>query len=1649
MVDWNGYLESICTDYAQWWEVYTLTEVMGKQQQKPEKIPLLFDFGLMVQTVEREQEARDSEETEEKERIERLGVLEGLRKYAPEHVLLVGRPGSGKSTALERLLLEEAQRRKAGEDGGEIPVLVKLRYYHNSILDLIQDFLQQHQPKLEVDGSTLKNWLRQGQLLLLVDGVNELPSQQARQDLHTFRQNYRKTTPMVFTTRDLGVGGDLDITKKLEMQPLSEGQMQQFVRKYLPEQGEQMLKQLGSRLREFGQTPLLLMMLCSVFAQNQNKVPANLGSVFRQFTQIYNDKLKQDIPVSQESRRWWQLMLEQLAWVMTCGEGKTQLQVAIPRQQAEAVLMEFLQGKIAYPEDCALNWLEDLLNHHLIQLRAGEQIEFRHQLLQEYYTAEYLLKLLSYSSNPLPQGYCVYTNPLTYTSRQSSPLNPPKLGDFDSGLPQNWGLGGKMQHSEVEQQMCVHASPSSKGGLGISDEELKREYLNYLKWTEPLALMLELVENKAQAVRVVKLALEVDWRLGARLAGVVKPKFQKQTVGLVAGLEIPQLLKIQLLGITSSESAVPPLIQALKDQEDYVRSNVVEVLGKIGTETAIPALITVLQYGDLHVRLDAAEALKKIGTEAAIFALTAALQDQDNNLRSTAAEILGEIGTEAAIPALTTALQDQDDFVRRSAAYALGEIGTEATIPALTTALQDQDNFVRRSATYALAKISTQSAITALITAVRYDNDFVRWDAAEALGQIDPAAIIHAFITELQYKDVSVHWDAAEAREKIDTEATIDTLIQALQHEDNFVRSIAAYVLGKIGIDTVTHALIHALKYKRYNVRISTIEVIKKIGTEVSITALIHALQYGNYSVRRSAAEVLELIGTESAISGLTQALKHEDYDLCRSAAQSLGKIGAEAAIPDLTEALQHQDTGVRRSAAEALGKIGIDAATPALIQVLREQDNSLRRSSIEALGEIGTEAAISALISALQHEDHDVCRSAAKVLGKIGTKAAIPALIQVLYNEDYSVSLNAAEALGTIGIDAATPALIKVLQEQDNYLRSTAIESLGKIGTKSAIFGIIKALQYEDFYLRSRAAEVLGKIGTESAIPALIEVLQDKDNYLRWDAAYALYKIGTEAAIFGLTQALEFEDNALHWNAAEVLEEIGTEAAIPALIQARQDQEDDYLNWDAAYALYNIGTEYVLESTASVPGKIDTEAAITSLIQALQDEESFVRSRAAEALGKIGTEATIPPLVQALKDGYYGVRQNAAEALGKIGTEAAINQLVKALKQENFVTPNQGKTLNLAINALEQIQERCQLYNPTLSQLILTPEPQPYIPSIQLMYILHLSDLHITTLNQATLWSNQLAEDLHNELEIPHLDALILSGDIANYSTPEEYQAAEQFLNNLRQDFPLEPEQIIIVPGNHDLNWKQAKKAYNLVDREEYEGKLQAGHYIKETDTIIRVRDEESYKQRFIHFSQFYQAIANQSYPLDYDQQGILYHLPQQNLLILGLNSAWQLDHYYKSRASINMNALSNALTQIRRNRDYDNCLKIAVWHHPLSSAYEDRITDAAFLEQLAVAGFRFFLHGHIHEAKTSNYRYDMSQDGRKLDQICAGTFGAPTQELVTGTPWQYNLLQFEPDKLTVRTRRRTKENGSWEADSIWRQGRGSSSLDYYMIDL
>jgi len=968
----QSYLNSVCQHYAQWWRVYTLTDVVGQASTSRSITLPMWDLGLRVQTINHDKDPRTNES-----KTERFTVLEGLRKYAADHVLLVGRPGSGKSTALARLLIEEAQ--KVQQDSSAlIPVLVELRYYQDSVLELMRSFFKTH--GLLLDRSTIETLLFEGRFLLLVDGLNELPSEDARREMNVFEQTNRKT-PMIFTTRDLGVGGDLNLTRKLEMQSLTEKQMQAFIRSYLPTQGDALLRQLGDRLREFGQTPMLLWMLCSVFANNQNRVPSNLGSVFREFTQIHYCKLKEDVPVAEGSREYWAEMLQVLAWKMTQGKSATELQVAIDRNEAIQSLKAFLTGRVAYPETYARNRLSDLLKHHLIQLGAGAQIEFRHQLIQEYYTAEQLL-------NQLPQ---------------------------------------------------------------LNDECLKWDYLNYLKWTEPFALMLELVEDKQEALRVMKLVLEVDWQLGARLAGKVKLEWQEEAIEMVRSLQLPQLFKIHLLGVTRSEAAISKLLELLKSRDCDVQWSAAAALWEIGSDEAVPALIEHLKHGYSVIEDDDMTQPRYYREQ---------FKDKDLEVHQCIAGALGKIGSDRAVQTLIEGLKSGRYKVRQAALYGLYQIDSDRAVPTLIELIKSEEHEICSAAIYGLGRIGSDRAVPALIELLK-DKEYF------GLGEY-----------------------AANALGKIGSDRAIPALIELIKKGNNN----AANALGKIGSDRAISALIELLKNKDER-RYPLADALGETGSDRAVPPLIELLE--DSIVRFFAADALGKIGSDRAVPPLLELLKDEDSNVGWSVVRALGKIGSDKAVPPLIERLKDEDSDVRGHVVRALGEIGSDKAVPPLLELLKDEDfysygcSDVRGDVARALGEIGSDKAVPPLLELLKNENSKVCEFAIDVLGEIGSDRAVPVLIERLKDKNYRLRSSVAHALGRIGSDAAVPMLIELLRDEDEKWR--AARSLGKVRSDATVLALIEGLKDEDYSMREIVAEELCKIASEANIFQLKQCMKNR----------------------------------------------------------------------------------------------------------------------------------------------------------------------------------------------------------------------------------------------------------------------------------------------------------------------------------------------------------------------------------------------------------------------------------------------------------------------------------------------------------------------------------------------------------------------------
>jgi HEAT repeat protein len=101
--------------------------------------------------------------------------------------------------------------------------------------------------------------------------------------------------------------------------------------------------------------------------------------------------------------------------------------------------------------------------------------------------------------------------------------------------------------------------------------------------------------------------------------------------------------------------------------------------------------------------------LEKYGQPAAEF-LIQALSDEDRWVRYLAADALANIGASNSVDSLISLLRDPEQDVRFAAAAALGKIGDPKALKSLQEVLRKDNGFVKIAAEEALNRISPQGA---------------------------------------------------------------------------------------------------------------------------------------------------------------------------------------------------------------------------------------------------------------------------------------------------------------------------------------------------------------------------------------------------------------------------------------------------------------------------------------------------------------------------------------------------------------------------------------------------------------------------------------------------------------------------------------------------------------------------------------------------------------------------------------------------------------------------------------------------------------------------------------------------------------------------------------------------------------------------
>jgi HEAT repeat protein len=525
----------------------------------------------------------------------------------------------------------------------------------------------------------------------------------------------------------------------------------------------------------------------------------------------------------------------------------------------------------------------------------------------------------------------------------------------------------------------------------LSDDELKYHYLNYLKWTEPLAMTFSFVEFEQQAEHLAQLALEVDWGLGARLVGEVKIENQEKTVQLIQKLKTTTLVKIALLEKTQSEKVIDSLREAL-----------------------------------MHTEVD---------------------------IRRRASWALKSMPENIAIPLIEIALQDSDSKMCENAAWALKQLKTPKTISLLNTILTE--NFSETSCLHAISTledIANKEAILMLLKATGHFERNIKVTAIASLKKLDRQEVIDAIAQAIDHEPISTKLIAIRMSVHLEDETVLPCLRQAqfsLNHEVHLEATRSLQLLQQKQAHQIQYQIESARcnqeeKQKReieqYKAQLKVDHPIRRgnavhhlamlIGKD-AISFIIEALDDLDGYVQFSASNVLAA-------------------RIIRQFPDERDKL--KAAVPKLVKILEQQDSRPHGQAALALGQLGDKTACPSLSKLFRKGDSSDRKSALEGLVQLGCSEAMPKLIEALDDPDAFVQSNAARGLAEIQCEEAIPALIDLLKDPDILVQSSVSEALGKFQGNSVAKYLPRLL-ELRTTLGELVLYAIGAIQSRCGFY--------------------------------------------------------------------------------------------------------------------------------------------------------------------------------------------------------------------------------------------------------------------------------------------------------------------------------------------------------------------------------------------------------------------------------------------------------------------------------------------------------------------------------------------------------------------------------------------------------------------
>jgi WD40 repeat protein len=328
---------------------------------------------------------------------------------------------------------------------------------------------------------------------------------------------------------------------------------------------------------------------------------------------------------------------------------------------------------------------------------------------------------------------------------------------------------------------------------------------------------------------------------------------------------------------------------------------------------------------------------------------------------------------------------------------------------------------------------------------------------------------------------------------------------------------------------------------------------------------------------------------------------------------------------------------------------------------------------------------------------------------------------------------------------------------------------------------------------------------------------------------------------------------------------------------------------------------------------------------------------------------------------------------------------------------------------------------------------------------VLHLSDLYFHSdendhhINKLELLSNLI-------IKIQSLDSLwkptilVVSGDVAYYGNHVDYELAYEWFSDALKLLDISPNNVVIVPGNHDINCSHPLLKGFLKLSEKDQVQLRS-------DQVLNTELLELISNPFSDFEEFCVNLGVSPYQLGTKNTFLSGVKVIDHLQFMVFNTAW---HYtpHNNDSSKNLGKLFLGLplweAMLEHNINTSAELKnIAVWHHPpeylhISELHEIQGRRAVFTEVAKHADLILTGHSHVDVSVSSNAQrtlpifFSGSDQTRSPNHLLANLYFIPTSADTGKSKYlfsyssekKWEVGQYQNDLLKFKTKKSILRN-------------------------